>query len=338
MNTKVAKIISAVSLLLILVIGCTDNSTVSPYDEILKNPPFAGLTDSISQEPKNDLLYFKRAVLLNTNNLPEPALADFKKAWSLKKDEKYALGISTILVEKKPDSAILFLNQALQELPNSFLLQLSLARGYDARDKTDEALKICDDILQKNPQQVDVLKLKADLLDKKGNTAESIAILEKAYSLAPVDVELNYVLALKYAEAKNPKVLAICDSLIKADSGDVHAEPYYYKGIYYSNTGDKNKAYSLFDEAVRHDYYFMDGYIEKGSLLYDMKKYPEAIKVFALAITISPQFADAYYWTARCQEAMGQTDDALLNYQKAIGLDADFKEAKEAIERIKKEK
>ncbi len=334
MNT-VVKIILPFVAGMILISSCNDNNTSSAYDDILSLPPYKELTDSIKQTPKKDELYFRRAVLLNTNNLPEPALVDFKTAWSIKKEERYALGISTLLLEKKPDSAILFLTQALKEIPNSLLLQLSLARAYAAQNKIEEALKICNDILQMNPQQVDILKMKADLLDKKGNNVEAIATLEKAYQLAPFDVELNYILALQYAETKNAKVLSLCDSLIKADSIEAHAEPYYYKGIYYSNIGDQAKALSMFDEAVKHDYTFLDGYIEKGSLLYEMKKYPEALKVFNLALTISPDYADNYYWIGKCQEAMGQKQEARLNYQRAVGLNANFKEAKEAMDKLK---
>lgn len=320
---------------MIFITGCNNNDKqVSPYDEVLQRQPFALLTDSIRQFPENDVLWFRRAVLLNTNNLPEPALADFQKAWSLRKEEKYALGISTLLLERKPDSAILFLNKAIADLPGSFLLRLSLARSYSETGNTDEAITICNSMLDKNPQQVDVLKLKADLLDKKGNAAAATATLENAYQLTPFDVELNYVLALRYAEAKNPKVLLLCDSLMKADSAGTHAEPYYYKGIYYSNIKDNAKALALFDEAVKHDYNFLDGYIEKGSILFDMKKYNEALAVFNLALTISPQFADAYYWIAKCQEATGKKEEAKANYERAYSLDNSLKEAKEAAERI----
>ena len=333
---KVAKIMAPVLWMLILISACNDSdTTVTAYDEILNRPPYADLTDSIKQEPGKAEFYFRRAILLNTNSLPEPALADFQKAWSLKKEEQYALGVATLLLDKKPEEAITFLNTAIKDIPNSLLLQLSLARGYDAANKTEEALKIGDMILEKNPEQVDVLKMKADLLAKKGNTNEATAILEKAYTLTPFDVELNYILALKYAEAKNNRVLVLCDSLIRADSSGVHAEPYYYKGIYYSNINDKTKALSLFDEAVKHDYYFLDGYIEKGSLLYEMKRYPDALKVFNLALTISPKFADNYYWIAKCQQAMGQREEAKLNYQRAYGLDNTFIAAKDSADKLK---
>lgn len=331
---KFAKIAAAFSILLIYISSCTDKSTNSPYGDLLSKPPYASLTDSIQQQPDNDELYFRRAVLLNTNDLPEPSLDDFKKAWSLKKDERYALGISNLLLDRKPDSAIVFLREALKELPASNLLQLTLARCYQSLDKNEEALAICNSILEKNPQQVDVLKMKADLLDKKGNSNEAIQILEKAYAITPYDADLNYELAFKYAETKNAKALSLCDSLIQQDSLKTHAEPYYYKGIYYSNTGNKAAALNQFNEAIQHDYYFLNAYIEKGRIYFDQKKYTEALKIFELANTISATFPDAYYWMGRCQEALGQREEAKLNYQRAYGLDNSFTEAKEAVNRL----
>ncbi len=321
--------------IIILLANCNNKENSPAFAEILSQPPYSVITDSIKKEPQRDVLYFRRAVLLNENNFPEPALADFKKAWSLNKEEKYAFAISTMLVDKKPDSAIAFLNQALAEIPNSFLLRLSLARSYDAQNKTNEALKACNDILQINPEQVDVLKLKSSLLDKKKDSAGSISILEKAYGLTPFDAELNYMLALKYAESKNGKVLILCDSLIKKDSLSIHAEPYYYKGIYYSNIHDKAKALNMFNSAIQHDYYFLDAYIEKGAILFEQKKFNEAMKVFQLVNTISATFADAYYWMAKCQQAMGQKNEALLNYQRAYGLEKSFIEAKDSAEKLK---
>ena len=89
-----------------------------------------------------------------------------------------------------------------------------------------------------------------------------------------------------------------------------------------------------FNEAIQHDYYYLNDYIEKGRIFYDQKKYAEALKVFELANTISATFPDAYYWMGRSQEAMGQKEEAKLNYQRAYGLDKSFTEAKEAADRL----
>src|SRR4029079_15995858 len=144
-----------------LLSGCNVNEDSSPYAEVLAQPPYSLLTDSIKKEPKRDELYFRRAVLLNKNNYPEPALADFQKAWSLRKNERYAIGISRLLLDKRSDSAIIFLNEAIKELPQSVLLQLILARDDEAQNKTDDALNVCNKILQAYPDNVDILKFKA---------------------------------------------------------------------------------------------------------------------------------------------------------------------------------
>ena len=329
------KLLTLILIIYISISSCNDKESNSPFDKIFDQPPYTALTDSIKKEPQRDELYFRRAILLNTNNLPEPAMADFQKAWSLKKEEKYAFGLSNLLLDKKPDSAILFLNQALKELPNSFLLAVTLVRSYNSQNKTEEALQLCNDLLKKYPMETVVMKMKAELLDKKGNAAESLSMLEKAYSITPFDIELNYELAYKYAESKNAKVIRLCDSLITIDTLKIHAEPYYYKGIYFSNTGDKAKALSLFGQAILHDKFFMNAYIEKGRILYEQKKINDALKIFQLANTLSNTFPDAYYWIGKCQEAMGQKEEARLNYQRAYGLDKTFTLAKEAIDKLK---
>lgn len=327
---------SLITLLLICFISCNNKEETTPYQEILSRAPFTALTDSILNDPKNDELYFRRAVLLNTNNYPEPALADFKKAWELKKLESYALGVGTLLQEKKPDSAVVFLQTAIELLPESLMLKLSQARAYDISGKPDEALKVCDEILKLEPRQVDVLKFKADLLQRKKDPVAAIQTLEKAYQLAPFDVELNYELALQYAETKNAKVIRLCDSLISQDTDtmNLHAEPSYFKGIYYANTRQQDKAIRMFDEAILRNYYYLNAYIEKGRVLLDQKKIQEALKTFNLVLTLSPKFPDAYFWIGKCQEALGQYPEAKLNYQRAFSLDNEFIEAKEAADRL----
>lgn len=330
-----AKIYGILFTSMIFITGCNDKKAENDYSGILDKPPFNTISDSIKQFPGNDVLYFRRAVLLNSNDLPAPALADFQKAWTLSRKEPYAIGISNLLLEKNPDSAIRFIKKAVLDLPESLLLKITLARSFSQSGKTDEALRTCDEVLALNPLQVDILKVKGELLSQKGMTTEAVQTLEKAYSLTPYDIELNYILALNYAENKNSRVLSLCDSLIKIDTLGIHGEPYYYKGIYYSNTGDKAAALNQFDACIKHDKFFHEGYIEKGALLYDMKDYEAAFKVFKLCNTLSPDYPAAWYWMGKCQEATGQKEEAKSNYLKAYGLDKSLIEAKQAAEKIK---
>jgi tetratricopeptide (TPR) repeat protein len=323
-------------LFIVWVASCNNKKSSSPYDEILSQPLFSSITDSIRKEPGRDDLYFRRAVLLNKNNFPEPALADFRKAWALAKKEVYAVGVSNILLEKKPDSAIVFLNEAIKEMPNSLFLPISLARSYDALNKTDEALKVCDAILEKEPTQVNALLLQSELLEKKGDTTGMIASLEKAYGLIPFNRGITNKLAYQYAETKNAKALVLADSLISKDSLKIHAEPYYIKGLYYSNINEKARAIQLFNTTIKTDHRYLNAYIEKGKILFDQEKMGDALKTFQLANTITPSFPDAWYWIGRCQEILGDKVRAKENYEKAYELDNTFTEAKEAAQKIAK--
>lgn len=280
-------------------------------------------------------LYFRRGTLLYTGGQPTLAEKDFRTAWQLNPKEEYALRLTNLLKEKKPDEAIAFLNEALKKLPNSIGLHIMLAKGYESKNKLDKALAICNEVIHQYPGELDALMLKSEILGKQNKDAESLAILEKAYTYAPGDVDLVHQLAFRYAEAKNPKVLSLSDSLIKADAVQRHAEPYYFKGLYYENLGNCNKAISYFDQAIYHDFNFEDAYMDKGQCYYELKKFADAIKTFQLATTVFISDGEPYYWLGKSQEALGNKDNAKLNYQRAYGLDHTLKEAKEAAGRLK---
>src|SRR6218665_75692 len=319
---------------LFLVIGCGSDGENSPYAEILAQPPYASVTDSIRKEPKRDDLYFHRAVLLNRNNLPEPALADFRKAWSLNSEEPYAIGIANILLEKRPDSASTFLEQAVKDLPKSIFLRILLARSFDARQQTDRAIAVCDEILHTDSNQLNTLALKAELLGKKNDTLATIAVLEKVHRLVPENPELTSKLIYQYAAIKNPKALALADTLLQKDKLGEKTGPLYVKELYYANIGDQANALRFFDQTIKRSYHYMNAYIEKAKILIDQKKTNEALQVLRIAMSVDSAFPDTWYWIGQCQEIMGQKTDAKLSYEKAYSLDKSFVEAKEAAGKI----
>ena len=313
-------------------LSCSNNQKIE--NGILKEPPFEKLTDSIHNQPKNADLYYRRGSLLYKNNHLENAEQDIRTAWQLDPNETYALSMITILREKNVDSAIVFIKHALQKFPQSIALQIGLARGYQQKNQLQEAINICNQILHQYHDQLDAAELKYDLLVQLKRDDEAIEVLEKAYSFTPYDAGLSHRLAFAYAESKNPKVLALADSLIRVDVTKKHAEPYYFKGVYFSNTGNYAEAVKQFDAAIQHDFYFIQAYTNKGIIFWDQKKYSQALKTFSLATTVSPTSADAYYWLGKTHEAMGNKVEAKLNYQRAYGLDKSMNEAKEAAGRL----
>jgi tetratricopeptide (TPR) repeat protein len=313
--------------LIFWLLACNNDSR----DELLlQKPPFDKLTDSIQKTPQNAELYYRRGLLLLKNERLPYAKADLRSAWQLYPNEMYALGLANILAQENADSAIIFLQAALSKLPESIALQISLAKRYLQKQEYDKALAICNTITSQYPNQLDALILKSEILHEQNKNEESLAALEQAYQYGPFDRDLVYDLAFLYAETKNSLALSITDSLLKNDTLEKHAEPYYFKGVYFRNIGNNAEAIQQFNEAIRQDYYFLDAYMEKGQIFYDQKKFEAARKTFQLASTVSPTFADAYFWLGKCDEALNNKPEAKLNYQRAYGLDKSLTEAQAA--------
>ncbi len=321
----------SIFLLLSILTACgSSTDDPSPFAEKLQAPPYKVLSDSIRKDPARSDLFFRRAILLNRNDQPAAALADFRQAWKLEKLEPYALGAGNIFLLNQPDSGIVFVQSALKELPDNLPLQLLLARVYEAANKPDQAIAICNQILTLAPDQVNALVLKAEILEKKNDTPALIESLEKAHILLPGNLAIVEKLAYQYAENKDIRSLSMADTLIRHDSLKQNPNPYYIKGNYFVNTGDTRKAIFWFDETIKHDHRYLNAYIEKGKILFDQKKFDEAAGVFKLANTVSPAFPDAWYWIGRCQQQAGQLQDAKESYQKAYSLDKSFTEARDA--------
>jgi len=318
-------------LLLFSIICCLVACNNDREDElVLQKPPFDKLTDSLKQAPGNAELYYRRGILLFQNEQMAYAEKDFRQAWNFSQNETYALSLVKVLAQKNVDSAIIFLQAASQKLPRSIAIQINLARAYQQKQEYEKALVICNNIISQYPNQLDAMILKSELLQAQNKNVQALATLEKAYQYAPFDRELVYDLVFLYAETKNPKVLSVTDSLIKTDTLEKHAEPYYFKGVYFENIGNSVEAIKQFNEAISQDYYFIDAYMEKGQILFYKKNYGEAREIFQLASTVSPTFADAYYWLGKSDEAIGNKNEAKLNYQRAYGLDKSLTEAKDA--------
>lgn len=325
------KIILVPALLSLALISCNSGRE---NNELLNRAPYKKLTDSISQDPKNASLFYRRGSLLYSNQLPDMAEEDLRKAWELDPREEYAISVSMVLRQESPDEAISFLEKALQKIPNSLFIQIQLAQGYKLKGNLNKSLQFCNQVISSYPNNIDAYLLKAEILTSQGHTREALTTMEQAYLRAPGDVELVHSLAFEYAEAKNPKALALSDSLIAADTEKSHAEPFYFKGVYYSNTGNYTEAIKQFDQAITTNHNFINAYINKGIIYYDQKKYREAIEIFSLAARVFPDEPGPYYWLGKTQEAYGMKEEARLNYQRACGLDKSFKLACEALKRI----
>jgi tetratricopeptide (TPR) repeat protein len=223
----------------------------------------------------------------------------------------------------------------VENFPDSVIYRQQLIQQLEQDNQIDEALQHNDTLLQKIGDKAVIWLNRGSLLEAKNDTANAIKAYEKALSL-PGNTQEAYVrLAKLYAETSNPKALQLIDYMFKNELAfGYETDLVLMRGIYYRNIKDYDKALTCFNQCINDKYTFMEAYIEKGALLYDLKKYKESIAVFERATTVNNIFADGYYWLAKNEEALGQQKEAIDNYKRALALDQTIEEARAALKRL----
>ena len=225
------------------------------------------------------------------------------------------------------------LKESILKFPDSLLLKEQLIQFYRDSADYDKAIAAADELLQKDSLNDRLWEIKSTLYFENDDTVNAIKALNTAADINPLP---KYIVPLgsMYALTKNPLALDIADFIMEAKMTENGKEAFFIKGLYYSYTGDKNKAIGFFDKCLNLDYNFMYAYREKGIALYDMAKYEDAITVLDKAVTLQNKFDEGYYWLGRCLEKLNKPTEAIEEYKTAIRYNPDYVEAKEALIRL----
>jgi tetratricopeptide (TPR) repeat protein len=323
-------------LLLLLILTFTfcknkGHDSGTPVSAVETNPFYKNLNDSIKEFPTDASLYLRRAMRLTQENAHELAYDDFLKAWSIQPSLETALRYaSNMAILGKHAERIRLLESVNDRFKSNPQVRRLLAEAYAGYGKPEKALLIYNEMITKDSLDPETLYEKALLLEQLKDTVNAIVALQRAYSIQSVDT-YGLELAHLYAEQRNPKALEICNFILKQDSAFIMIDPFFIKGIYFSNVKLYTKAIVQFDSCILRDWKTTDAYLEKGRAYFHMGNLNDAMKTFNMAITVSNSDPDAYYWLGRCFEAQHGKMEAVKNYRKAISLDPDFIEAKQRI-------
>ena len=221
----------------------------------------------------------------------------------------------------------------IAKYPDSLLLVETLIQYYRDKGNFDMAISEANNVIRRDSSNTRFWDIKAILHAENGDTAAAIKSYEILVNMVP---DAAYVMSLGalYAQTKNPQALALADALIAGRKAHAEKEANFIKGLYYSYSGDKQKAISFFDKCLALDYTFMFAYREKAIALYDMGKYEDAFNVMNKAITLQNNFDEGYYWMGRCLEKMNRKEEAIESYKVALKYDPDYVEAREALKQL----
>jgi FkbM family methyltransferase len=204
----------------------------------------------------------------------------------------------------------------------------TLERGIAAHKlgRYDEAKKIYENLLKKNPDNFDTLNLLGVLNYQLKNTKLSVELLKKAINInanvAAAHSNLGCALLdLKlYSEALESLNIAIA-----LDSNNVAA---------HTNKGNALKALGLYRDAVesyetaltlKSD--FVEALSNLGTVLQELGDLNEALISFEKALKIRPEIAEIHYNRGNIYLAMNQIENSILCYERAIQIRPTYGEA-----------
>ena len=229
------------------------------------------------------------------------------------------------------------LKEAVNRYPDSLSLRNTLIDAYLKESDIKNALTEQTEYVRRDSMNPEPISQLAALQLASGDTLSAISNLRKSIAIAPNRAGDKVELGFVYANRKDRTAILIADDILNTFTNPtVKTNARYLKGIYYSNVGDKTRALQQYDSCIIYDYTFLDAHIEKGIILYDLKKYDQSIKSFEKVMSISSTNPEPYYWIGRNYEALGKKDEAADYYKKTLGLDEHFEDAKKALENLSK--
>lgn len=171
-----------------------------------------------------------------------------------------------------------------------------LALIYWDMDRTDEALSVLDECLEKYNDNTTILNLKVDILNRSGRSGEALEICKHLY--------------MKEMNAYNGTRLGVCyerleqyDEAIKQYKAAYNKDPEYHVVVrrlmyLYSFLSDRRRDLDLCRTAIHYATEYIEltnsaeGYVERGNLYIDLYELEKAVDDCKKAIELDPE---AYY-------------------------------------------
>ncbi len=223
-----------------------------------------------------------------------------------------------------------------------------------------EAEKICQNILDLDPNNFDAINLLAAISFQNKSFSKSIELFKKASTINPNSADLYNNLSIAFLQEKKLKeAIQSWDKATKLKPDFFQA--YFGKGNTYSNLKDYSNAINNFNKAIEIKKDYKEAYNNLGSLYanlkdyknaltifkkaiainpvhfnefnnlgnvyYELKRYNDAIDNYNLAIKINSDFALTYYNKAKALQKINLIEESVINYKKAISLNKNFPEA-----------
>ncbi len=234
---------------------------------------------------------------------------------------------------------------------------LNLGLGYHQNGHLAQAAELYQNVLARDPQQVDALHLLGVVAYQQGNPARAVELISRAIALNPSTAVFHSNLAEAYRALGQPdRAVGCCRTALRlgphnpdaannlglalqAQGKWVEAAEQFRDAIRlrpdfalaHSNLanvlrqqGDKVQALAHFRQAARIDPKLAEAHANLGQFLLELHQLPEALEHCRAAVRLRPHLPEAHNNLGNVLRELGQLTEAKACYAEALRLNADL--------------
>jgi tetratricopeptide (TPR) repeat protein len=202
------------------------------------------------------------------------------------------LGVQKALVEKNYQAASEFFTKALEAAPDCFRCKFNLGRSFMVLEKTDDAVKIFNELAQINPNSFEVYGSLGEAYNQKALYRESVVYFQKALKLNQNDA------------------VTLCNYAVSLTMMEKHKE-----------------ALEHLDKAIKLQPDFTEAHSNRGYALFLLNRPKDALESLQKAEKLNPGIAQIHNNLGVVLDHFGKKKEAKAHYEKAVELKADYGEA-----------
>ena len=192
--------------------------------------------------------------------------------------------------------------------------------------KFEEAKNICEEILQIEPKNFDVMHFYGIISYQTGNYTLSAELINKAVRINSNNAEAYNNLGLAFTRInKFDSALESFNQAIKINSN--FFEAYNNRGLIFIRLERFKDALESFIKAGEINPNYAEAYYNHGNLLFEIKKFDESLFSYNKAIKINPNYTEAYNNLGLAFTRINKFDSALESFNQAIKINSNFFEA-----------
>jgi tetratricopeptide (TPR) repeat protein len=304
-------------------------------DSVYRSEALKRVTDSIRRHPDSSRLYYERGNMLFVMKEYKLAGKDIRKAIDLnplKADYYIALGEIELTADSLEDAAAAF-RRAVRVDPDNPMGRLQLSFVLLQQKKYQATIRQADSVIRLDPRLPQAYGLQAQAYQALGDTVAALHIMQKAVKLAPGNYDALMALGDLLLRRTDSAALLYYRRAAEADT--TQAEPLYCIGLFYERAGNSSRAVQAYRDCIDRDAYYLDAYLRMGKIYEGQNQWKKALKIFTLAIRVSPASSEVYNHLGLCEEKLGNFRAAMDEYENALALKQTNRKAAEGLARVK---